>query len=177
MEMQQRYQYVCDESDLHDIASFYASVVGWINDPIVYVEPVTQEVGEGNKRPKIKTCSFFYINDDPEDRNTSITAFYNKLIYYQLIPEDCLDKLIKVFSGGHTNVVITWMGNPWTLKSIIKPLIDNQKIVTWPNDYSHWHVVSCRFVTPDGSPMKNLAHETDRKGDVPIIADIVSTLQ
>ena len=35
MEMQQRYQYVCDQSDWQDVVSYYASHVGWIHDPIV----------------------------------------------------------------------------------------------------------------------------------------------
>ena len=177
MEMQERYQYVCDQSDLQDVASFYASVVGRVTDPIAYVEQLEEKEESGKKQSKITTCSFLYINNDPEDRNTSITAFYNKLIYYQLIPEGCQNKLIKVFSGGHTNVVITWMGSPWTLKSIIKQLVDKEKIVTFPNKESHWHVVSCRFRKSDGTSMPNLSHERDRIKEAPMVADIVSTLQ
>lgn len=127
MEMQQRYQYVCDQSDLQDVASFYTSVVGWVTDPIAYVEPISKETDGGKKSPKITTCSFNYINSDAQERNKCLTEFHAKLIKYGQIPENTdLRHVLAVFSGCPTAATIEWIGKKHILKYIIY-LLDELK--------------------------------------------------
>lgn len=178
MEMQQRYQYVCDQSDLHDVDSFYASVVGWINDPIVYVKSIGQE-SEGKKNPhKITTCSFNYINSDEQERNRCLTDFRAKLIQYGQIPEDTdLRNILAVFSGTNTAATIEWIGKKHILKFVIVKLMEKNVLTIYPAgpNYTHWYVVSCRFKY-NGEAMPNISSESWRKGDESTIDDIVSTL-
>lgn len=177
MEMQQRHLYVCDQSDLHDIASFYASFVGWVNDPIVYLEPIKQESDDG-KKSKITTCSFYYINNDEQDRNKCLAEFHAKLIQYKLIPENTdLRHLLAVFNGCATAATIDWIGKKHILKFIVIKLKEKGLLTVYPaeNTYTHWYVVSCRFKYK-GEAMPNISSESWRKGDEPIINDIVITL-
>lgn len=178
MEMQQRYQYVCDQSDWQDVVSYYASHVGWIHDPIVNVEQRADFKEDANKQSKISTCSFLYINNDDYDRNSSLTAFYNKLIAYGQIPADTDQKhLFAIFSGRHTQATVTWLGKPATLKTILTKLRDNGKICTWPKDYSFWDVITQRFKDKDGNPMKNLSSYKEGNKTKGMVADIISALQ
>ena len=178
MEMQQRYQYVCDLSDLQDVASFYASIVGWINDPTVYVESISQE-SKGEKKPcKITTCSFNYINSDEQERNRCLTEFHAKLIKYGQIPENTdLRHVLAVFSGRPTAATVEWIGKKHILKFIIVKLKEKNVLAVYPAEpnYTHWYVVSCRFKYR-GDAMPNISSESWRKGDESVINDIVNTL-
>lgn len=177
MEMQERYHYVIDSSDRYDISSFYASVVGWVEDTLIKV--ITVNDNEHNeKHKKITTCSFYYINNDEYDRNTCLSAFYRKLVYYKQIPDDTDQKLLfDIFNGGNTNATIKWIGKEATLRTIIFQLIEEKKIVTtWPEGYGHWYVVQCRFQYEDGKSMKDLSSYKEGKKTKEMVADIVSTL-
>ena len=176
MEMQDRYQYVCDQSDLQDVASFYASVVGRVTDSIAYVEQI-KDNEDGNKQPKILTCSFLYINNDEYDRNTSLTAFYNKLSEYKQIPTETDQKhLFAIFGGKHTNCTVKWIGKEATLKTIIFKLKEKGTICTWPKEYSIWDVITHRFKDKDGNPMKDLSSYKEGMKTKDMVADIISTL-
>jgi len=177
LEIQQRYQYACDLSDLQDIDSFYASYVGWIADPIVYLEPLRPKPNIG-KNPKITTCSFNYINNDEQDRNKCLTEFHAKLIKYKQIPENTdLKHLLAVFGGRNTAATIDWIGKKSILKFIIVKLMESKLLTVFPEEaaYTHWYVVSCRFKY-NGQAMPNISSETKRKRDEPVIDDIVNTL-
>jgi hypothetical protein len=177
MEMQDRYQYVCDQSDLQDVASFYASVVGRVTDSIAYVEQLEDKKESGNKQPKISTCSFLYINNDEFDRNTSLTAFYNKLIKYKQIPTETDQKhLFAIFGGKSTNCTVKWIGKEATLKTIIFKLKEKETICTWPKEYSIWDVITHRFKDKDGNPMKDLSSYKEGMKTKDMVADIISTL-
>ena len=164
MEMQENYQYVIDSSDRYDISSFYASVVGWIDDPLIKVISVNENVPD-EKNKKISTCSFYYINNDEYDRNTCLSAFYRKLVQYKQIPNDTDQKhLFDIFNGGNTNATIKWIGKEATLRTIIFKLVEEKKIVTtWPEGYGHWYVVQCRFQYEDGNSMKDLSSYKEGK--------------
>ncbi len=177
MEMQERYQYACDQSDLQNVASFYASVVGRVTDPIAYVEQLEGEKEGGKKQPKISTCSFLFINNDEYDRNTSLTAFYNKLIAYKQIPTETDQKyLFAILGGKHTNATVKWIGKEATLKTILFKLKEKGVICTWPKDYSIWDVIPHRFKDKDGNPMKDLSSYKEGEKTKDMVADIISTL-
>ena len=178
MEIQQQYRQLIDDADAYpDVESFYASVAGWADAPIINVKVVDDSMDNG-KKFIIPYCSFHYINDDKEDWNISMTAFFRKLVTYEQIPSDTDQKTIfSIFSGTRTNAVVTWTGKRPTLKTIIFRLFNEKKVLTaYPNTVTHWQVVSRRFRQPNGTMMPNLGSETDRKGDAPMIEDIISTL-
>ena len=178
MEVQQRYQYVCDHSDMQDVASFYASVVGWVTDPIVYVEPLNKESDGLKKSPKITTCSFNYINSDEQERNKCLTEFHSNLIKYGQIPDNTdLRYVLAIFSGRSTAATIEWIGKKHILKYIILKLMEKEVLTIYPaeRNYTHWYVVSCRFKYK-GKAMPNISSESWRKGDESVINDIVNTL-
>ena len=178
MEIQERYSYVVDVADRMDVTQFYASVVGWVDMPIVQVETLAKEPNNGNGHPKISTCSFYYINSDEGDRNRCLSDFRNRLIHYGLIPATTdLKQLLAVFGGRSTAAVIEWTGKKHVLKFIIQKLMEKGVLSLYPDDnqYSQWYVVSCRFKY-NGEQMSNLSHESWRKKDEAMIDNIVSTL-
>lgn len=178
MEIQERYSYVIDVADRMDVTQFYASVVGWVDMPIVQVETLANEPNSGNGKSKITTCSFYYINTDEGERNRCLSDFRNRLIHYGLIPATTdLKQLLAVFGGRSTSAVIEWTGKKHLLKFIIVNLKKKGVLSIYPNDkqYSHWYVVSCRF-RYHGEQMPNISTETSRKRDGAMIDDIISTL-
>lgn len=176
MEIQERYSYVVDVADRMDVTQFYASVVGWVDMPIVQVETLAKEPNNGNGHPKISTCSFYYINSDEGDRNRCLSDFRNRLIHYGLIPATTdLKQLLAVFGGRSTAAVIEWTGKKHVLKFIIVKLMKKRALSIYPEQYSQWYVVSCRF-RYGGEQMPNISTETRRKKDEAMIDDIVRTL-
>lgn len=178
MEMQDRYLYVVDVADRMDISQFYASVVGWVDMPIAQVETLAKESNSGNGQPKITTCSFYYINNDEEERNRCLSDFHNRLIHYGLIPATTdLKQLLAVFGGRSTAAVIEWTGKKHVLKFIIVKLMEKNVLSIHPadNQYSQWYVVSCRF-RYYGDQMPNISSESWRKKDKAMIDDIIRTL-
>lgn len=179
MEIQQRYMPLLDAFETFaDVESFYASVAGWTDAPLVNVIALKDPSTEKSKKFQYPYCSFLYVNNDPEEWNISMTSFYNKLVSYQQIPADTdQNALLNTFRGIRTYAVITWIGKPATLKAIIDQLVNKKKkIVTYPDSVTHWQVVSSRFQLPDGTMMPNLSSETPRKGDAEMVKDIVSAL-
>lgn len=178
MEMQDRYSYVVDVADRMDVTQFYASVVGWVDVPIVQVETLAKEPNSGNGISKIITCSFYYINNDEKERNHCLTDFHNRLIYYGLIPATTdLKQLLAVFGGRSTAAVIEWTGKKHVLRFIIDKLMEKRVLSIYPDgkQYSKWYVVSCRF-RYNGKKMPNISSESWRKKDEAMIDDIISTL-
>lgn len=178
MEIQERYSYVVDIADRMDVTQFYASVVGWVNMPIAGVKLLVNEGEEDNKPPKITTCSFYYINNDENERNRCLTDFRNRLIHYGLIPDTTdLKLLLAVFSGRSTAAVIEWTGKKHVLKFIILKLMEKGVLSIYPanNQYSHWYVVSCRF-RYNGEQMPKISTESWRIKDEAMIDEIIQTL-
>jgi hypothetical protein len=177
MEIQERYSYVVDVADRMDVTQFYASVVGWVDMPIVQVETLSKVPNNGNGNSKISTCSFYYINNDEEERNRCLSDFRNRLIHYGLIPATTdLKQLLAVFSGRSTAAVIEWTGKKHVLKFIIAKLLEKRVLSIYPDDkYSQWYVVSCRF-RYNGGQMPNISSESSRKKDEAMIDDIIGTL-
>lgn len=178
MEIQQQYRQLIDDADAYvDVESFYASVAGWGEVPIINVK-VVDDTKDKDKKFNITHCSFHYINDNKENWNISMTAFFNKLVTYEQIPPDTDQKaILNIFSGTRTCAVVTWTGKKSTLKTIIFKLFNEKKVLTtYPNTVTHWQVVSHRFRLPDGTMMPNLGSERDRQGDEEMIKDIISTL-
>ena len=178
MEMQDRYSYVVDVAERMDVTQFYASVVGWVDMPIVQVKTLAKEPNSGNENSKITTCSFYYINNDEGERNRCLTDFRNRLIHYGLIPATTdLKQLLAVFGGRSTAAVIEWTGKKHVLKFIIVNLMNKSVLSIYPDDkqYSQWYVVSCRF-RYNGEQMPNISSESLRKRDGAMIDDIISTL-
>ena len=176
MEIQNLYCYVLDDTEIYDVCTFYANVTGWRDNPLVKIE--MKEDNISNKRPKVTYCSFLYNNNDQEEWNISMQAFYNKLILYNLI-DPYTDKaaFLNVFRGKGTRAVITWTGKTATLHAIISKGVTNGWLTTYPSSSTHWDVVTCRFIDTNGTPIPNLGSKKDNKGDIEMVEDILSTLK
>ena len=85
--------------------------------------------------------------------------------------------MLAIFSGRSTAVTIKWIGKKHILKFIILKLMEKGVLSIYPTErnYTHWYVVSCRFKYK-GEAMPNISSESWRKGDEPVINDIVNTL-
>lgn len=177
MEMQKLYCYVLDETELYDISTFYVNVTGWRENPLVRIE--MKDGNESGKSPKVTYCSFLYNNNDPDEWNISMQAFFNKLIFYNLIdPNTDKASFLNVFRGRGTRVVITWTGKSNSpLHAIISKGIKKGWLTTYPSSSTHWDVVSCRFVDTNGKKIPNLGSTKNNKGDVEMVEDIISTLK
>ena len=177
MEIQQAYCYVLDESEIYDVNSFYANVTGWLANPLVKIEA---KIENGNsKKSKVTYCSFLYNNNDPDEWNISMQAFFNKLISYNLIaPNTDKAEFLNVFRGISTRAVITWIGKSNApLRSIVSQSVKEGLLTVYPSTCGHWHVVSCRFVDEEGNHLPYLGSVKDNKGDTAMVKDIISALK
>lgn len=177
MQIQEMYGYFLDETELYDIKTFYVHTTGMLEPPLVNVEE--EKMDEGSMKKQVTYCSFLYNNNDQDEWNISIQAFYNKLIEYGQIPPDT-DKaqFMNVFRGRSTRAIITWIGKSNSpLHAIISRGIKDKWLTVYPSTCSHWHVVSCRFVDKEGNPIPNLGKTKDNKGDIEMVKDIISTIK
>ncbi len=166
LEMQERYLYLIDSADQRDVKTLYAALVGWTDDPIVTVEPLEEKTSKKKGSIKyITTCSFLYINSDTQERNRCLTDFYRLLKENEMIAEDTdLKDLLAIFSGTNTNATVDWIGPKHVLKSVIDKLESKGVLGYYPQNYTKWVVVSCRFKL-NGGPMPNIGSEKDRTKD------------
>ncbi len=166
LEMQHRYLYLIDPTDQRDTKSLYAALVGWTDDPIVTVEPLEEKtMKKKGSQKSITTCSFLYINSDTQERNRCLTDSYRLLLKEDMIAEDTDQKdLLAIFSGTNTNATVDWIGPKHVLKSVINKLESKGVLGYYPQDYTKWVVVSCRFKL-NGGPMPNIGSEKDRTKD------------
>lgn len=178
LELQDRYAYVIGKDGCYDVSLFYTSKLNRIPDEKFELKRSEKYDEESKKFKKLRTdCCFLYDNE--EYFAIAIQSFTNKLISFNLIPNDVDCKQMEsLFSGHPCRRIYKWLGDNHILTHIIKGLTkdDNPIITTWPEGTSKWDVVSCRFVDKNGNPLPNIRTESERKGTKSMVDEVIGCL-
>lgn len=179
LELQDRYAYVIGKAGCYDVSLFYTSNLNRSPDKEFKLERSEKYDDEVKTFKKCRTdCSFLYDND--EYFATAIQEFTNKLKQYNLIDSSVdVKSMMSLFEGHSCRTAYRWEYRKrhiltWIIKGLIKG--DNPIITTWPEGTSPWTVVSCRFVDETGKPFPNIKGETERKGAITVVDDVVQAL-
>ena len=178
LEMQDRYADVTGTECSYDVSLIYSSLLNRRPDKEFEVKKIERKetVKKGPKTIKTDCCFFF---DAGDEQAAAVQEFRNKLVKLKLLSEetDCKD-MMSLLSGRPCRKTFKWIGEKHYLKWIIKGLIDNHIISTWPKGTSPWDVVSCRFVDKDGNLMTNdIRTESSRKTAKPMYDEVIDTLK
>lgn len=178
LELQDRYAYLIGTDGLYDVSLFYSSITGCSQDRTFCLKQTDKYETESKKFKKHRPdCSFIY--DNKEYFGIAIQEFTNKLKKHKLI-EDTVDykQVESLFSGHPCRTTIKWLGDNHLLTWIIKGLCgdDDPVVKTWPEGYSSWTIVSCRFLNKEGKPMPNIRTESERKTTRDVVEEVVNAL-
>ena len=154
IEMQEHYQSVLNTSERYDIKSFYASKVGWVEDPIAQVEPNNKKDNNGLRKTIKKTK---HINKRGYISSTFTYKGYKEDNYsiqrLDLITKDLMlfvesntkKQLLKnMFTGAsfEKEDKITWTGTQTELAYFFRQIHIH---IDFSGD-NYWEIVASRFI-------------------------------
>jgi len=179
VEIQNRYSYAIESFDLLDVVTIYHSVLGTEPPAFVAIKATKEDNGTGKRNKGVPPYACFVYNKSEEDWNINMSAFYHKLVQYEMIPADTDQmRLLEIFRGRNTFTKIEWMGNPAVLVMLMKALVNKEKLVTMsPVGAKIWQVTNLRFVGPNDANLNISGNESPRVTYNDIIKDLVSTLR